>query len=205
MKLYTFLFSLIIAFGAVYAQTENAIKTPSQASQLALANDLRDLPAAPSFLGFDLDSRKTKAAIYSFFIPGSGQTYLGYEIKGTAITLGFLGLGLATALNQNNFIGREDRLSTLMSDYKAATNYTAAENIWKDIQYEKGNRDNDYKRRNIFLALTAAAWLYNMIDITMFSEDQGTTVFSFGLPANQPRLNVQNSPEQIFGISFKLF
>ncbi len=62
------------------------------------------------------DSRYLKAAIFSVFIPGAGQAYLGHTWKGAALTLGFVGSGVTAILAQNNFTGREDRIKTLLAD-----------------------------------------------------------------------------------------
>lgn len=155
---------IILTFGSItHAQemTSNFINAPAD---------------PPSWL--DWSDRETKATWLSIVIPGSGQTYLGHEYKGAGITLGFFASALTAILAENNFTGRQDRIKTLTNDYKAAGNYNLANTYWNQIQFEKGNRDNDLKRRNIFIAVTAAVYIYNIIDIIYFTEDYGGVEFA---------------------------
>jgi hypothetical protein len=127
----------------------------------------------------DFSNREVRAAWLSAIIPGAGQTFLGHDYKGAGITLGFYGSLLTTILAENNFNARQDRIQTLTTDYKGAGNYNLADYYWSQIQFEKGNRDNDVKRRNLFIAVTAALYVYNMIDILYLTEDKGGVSFSF--------------------------
>lgn len=136
----------------------------------------------------DWSDRKTKAVWLSILIPGSGQTYLGHDYKGAGLTLGFFASTLTAILAENNFSGRQDRINTLTNDYKGAGNYNLANTYWTQIQFEKGNRDNDLKRRNIFIAVTAAVYIYNVIDILYLTDDFGGVEFSMAPAYNSVEL-----------------
>ncbi|MCC6548524.1 MAG: hypothetical protein IT279_00495 [Ignavibacteriaceae bacterium] len=127
----------------------------------------------------DFSDREVRAAWLSAIIPGAGQTFLGHEYKGAGITLGFYGSLLTAILAENNFNARKDRIQTLSDDYKGAGNYALADYYWSQIQFEKGNRDNDVKRRDLFIAVTAALYIYNMVDILYLTDDKGGVSFSF--------------------------
>lgn len=146
--------------------------------------------------------REIRAIVFSTLIPGAGQTYLGHFYKGLGFTLGFYGTGLMAVLSHSNFIGREDRIRSLLIDYQAAVNFDIANAAWKEIEKEKSNRELDYKKRTIYSIAAAAIWAANVVDILYFSDDTGTTEFSFF------NGGVQNfaSPfdTQLFGIKINL-
>lgn len=152
--------------------------------QNLLAQQSLAYQAAPSYEQpsgwLDFSDREVRAAWLSAVIPGAGQTFLGHDYKGAGLTLGFYGSLLTTILAQNNFHARQDRIQTLTNEYKGAGNYGLANYYWDQIQFEKGNRDNDVKRRNLFIAVTAALYIYNMVDILYLTEDKGGVSFSFG-------------------------
>lgn len=121
--------------------------------------------------------RKIISVVFSTLIPGSGQTYLGHTEKGAAFTLGTLTSGLITILSENNIIGRNERLDELKAQYQVATNYIAADTIWAKMVSTKSILDKDVRRRDLFLKLTVAFWVANLVDILFFSEDKGERPF----------------------------
>lgn len=143
---------------------------------------------------FDLSSRYTKSILLSAVIPGSGQTYLGSELKGIGFTVAFFGTGLAALLNHSNFVGREDRLKVLVANYLQAGDFSTADKTWKEIVFEKGNRENDYNRRNLFAYLTIGVWVLNMVDVILFTEDSGENEFS-SLPSSPFEIGVASTGE----------
>ena len=168
-RLIVILFSFIAVFsGTISAQ-----------SRLQLENDSRTIVRNEgSTLSFEekdflnLNSKYSKALLFSTIVPGSGQVYLGNDWKGAAVTLAFWGSAVTAIISHNNFLGREDRIKLLTVDYEAAGTYKLADKYWNDIQFEKASRDNDYDRRNIFTIITAAVYVLNIADILFFTEDQ---------------------------------
>ena len=142
-----------------------------------LLNDIR-MQDDPEFFDVDFTPRKTKALVLSFLVPGSGQTYLGDELKGMGISLAFYGTALSAIIAHNNAQGREDRIKVLTQDYNTKGNYNDAEKVWQTILGEKENRDNDYDRRSIFTWLAVGVWLYNIVDVIFLTGDQGENEFS---------------------------
>lgn len=146
-----------------------------------------DVNHSPPFI--DFDDRKTKAVLYSVFVPGSGQYTLGHYLKGTAITLAFFGTGLTAVIAHNNFTGSEDRLKVLTEEYKASGGFAQAERAWQSIQTEKLKRDNDYKRRQMFTYAAIGVWVYNIIDVIFFSEERSRDIFATSQQNNSPEIN----------------
>lgn len=156
--------------------------------------------AEPLFGFIDLNSRRTKSIIYSTFVPGSGQTYLGNELKGIGFTVGFFGTALTAILAHNNMVGREDRIQALTQTYLATGDFKTAEQIWNQIKFEEGNRDNDHKRRQIFSYTALGVWILNMVDVIFFSEDFGADEFS----SVDPGFNLNlSSAADLTGIELK--
>ncbi|QOJ29005.1 MAG: hypothetical protein HRU80_08980 [Ignavibacteriales bacterium] len=164
---YAFLLAMLLIFTQqnLFAQQSLAYKTS---------------PSYEKSAGWlDWSDREVRAAWLSAIIPGAGQTFLGHDYKGAGLTLGFYGSLLTAILAENNFHARQDRIKTLTNDYNGAGNYNLANYYWDQIQFEKGNRDNDVKRRDLFILVTAAVYIYNMVDILYLTEDKGGVGFTF--------------------------
>ena len=121
--------------------------------------------------------RKIVGTILSVLIPGSGQTYLGHSEKGAAFTLATLACGLVTGLSENNVIGRNERIVELKAQYQIATDYIGADSLWGKMVDTKALLDNNVRRRDLFLKLTAVLWIANIVDIVLFSDDKGEKPF----------------------------
>lgn len=142
-----------------------------------LYQDLK-LQDEPGFFDVEFTPRRTKALIYSSLVPGSGQTYLGVELKGMALSVAFYGSALYAMIAHNNALGREDRIKVLTQEYKSKGNYNEAERVWQSILSEKSLRDDDYKRRSIFSWLAVGIWAYNVFDVLFLTDDEGEKEFS---------------------------
>ena len=121
--------------------------------------------------------RKILGTVLSVLIPGSGQTYLGHTEKGAAFTLGTLACGLMTGLSENNIVGRNERINELKAQYQIATNYIGADSLWNKMVNTKSVLDDNIRRRDLFLKLTAAFWIANIVDVIFFSDDKGEKPF----------------------------
>ena len=121
--------------------------------------------------------RKIVGTILSVLIPGSGQSYLGHTEKGAAFTLATLACGLVTGLSENNIIGRNERIIELKAQYRIATNWIGADSLWTKMLDTKTLLDDNVRRRDLFLKLTAALWIANIVDIVLFSDDKGEKPF----------------------------
>jgi hypothetical protein len=121
--------------------------------------------------------RKIVGTILSVLVPGSGQTYLGHTEKGAAFTLATLACGLVTGLSENNIIGRNERILELKAQYQIATDYIGADSLWGKMVDAKSLLNGDIKRRDLFLKLTVAFWIANVVDIVLFSDDKGEKPF----------------------------
>ena len=176
-----FLTTLFIAFifnQIVFCFDKNKVNVKSGVkNHYQLLNDIK-IQDEPGFFDVDFTPRKTKALVLSFLVPGSGQTYLGDELKGMGISLAFYGTALSAIIAHNNAQGREDRIKVLTQDYNTKGNYNDAEKVWQTILGEKENRDNDYDRRSIFTWLAVGVWLYNIVDVIFLTGDQGENEFS---------------------------
>ncbi len=165
-----------------------------------LYQDLK-LQDEPGFFDVEFTPRRTRALIYSSLVPGSGQTYLGEELKGMALSIAFYGSALYAVIAHNNALGREDRIKVLTQEYKSKGNYNEAEKVWQSILSEKSLRDDDYKRRSIFSWLALGIWAYNVFDVLFLTGDEGEKEFSM----NNSTLDVSFTSINYFnGIALKL-
>ena len=169
---------IFILFGQSLAEDKNKREVSLETKTIYhLHQDLK-LQDEPGFFDVEFTPRKIKASILSTIVPGSGQTYLGHELKGMAISLGFYGTFLAAIIAHNNSQGREDRIKVLTQEYNTKGNYADAEIVWQSIIAEKADRDNDYKRRSLFSWLSVGIWAYSLFDVIFLTDDLGETQFS---------------------------
>lgn len=157
--------------GTVMAQTQTA------APRDTLIMQSTDSTTRGGFLGTPWPERRVVSTVLSALIPGSGQTYLGHSEKGAAFTLGTIACALVTGLTENNIVGRNERISELRAQYQIATNYVGADTVWAKMVSTKELLDNNVKRRDLFLKLTVALWVANMVDVIFFSGDKGEKPF----------------------------
>jgi len=157
--------------GTVVAQTSAAVPRDS------VSHRLTDSTAQRGFLGSPWSERRVVSTVLSALIPGSGQTYLGHTEKGAAFTLGTIACALVTGLSENNIVGRNERINELKAQYQIATNYVGADTIWTKMLSTKSLLDDNVKRRDLFLKMTVALWVANMVDIIFFSGDKGEKPF----------------------------
>lgn len=150
---------------------------PTAAPRDSVVRQLTDSTTQGGFLGTPWPERRVVSTVLSAFIPGSGQTYLGHTEKGAAFTLGTIACALVTGLTENNIVGRNERISELRAQYQIATNYVGADTIWTKMVTTKTLLDNNVKRRDLFLKLTVALWVANMVDVIFFSGDKGEKPF----------------------------
>lgn len=165
-----------------------------------LLNDFK-IQDERGFFDVDFTPRKIKSLIFSTIIPGSGQTYLGSELKGMGISLAFYGTALSAIIAHNNAQGREDRIKVLTQEYNTKGNFNDAEKVWKTLLDEKANRDNDYDRRSLFSWLAAGVWVYNIVDVIFLTDDQGENEFSLNNSTIDINLVTQND---FNGVALKL-
>ncbi len=121
-----------------------------------------------------LSKRKLTALVYSTFIPGAGQFYLGHKFKGAIFTLSAFGSLVTTIVSHNNLVGGNERLENLEIQYQSTMNWEKAEQIWQEMLQVKSDIDKDYKRRNLFLGVTIGIWIANIIDVLFFTSDKGS-------------------------------
>lgn len=157
--------------GTVMAQVPAAVPADSVSRQAI------DSTAQSGFLGTPWPERRVVSTVLSALIPGSGQTYLGHTEKGAAFTLGTIACALVTGLSENNVVGRNERINELRAQYQIATNYVGADTIWTKMVSTKSLLDDNVKRRDLFLKLTVALWVANMVDVIFFSGDKGEKPF----------------------------
>lgn len=180
MKLMFFLLLIIFYLPVnMFAGEENAV--PEKKSKLEFISAVKK--SAPA-VSLEYGTREFYALVLSSLIPGSGQTYLGHEYKGAAITLGFVGTTIGAVIAHNNFLAREDRIEVLTRDYNQASEFSKAEQLWRQIKTEENNRKYDNERRAIFGISAAVIWVYNIIDILFLTDDKGEDVFASNSPSN---------------------
>jgi hypothetical protein len=154
--------------------------------------------------GFDLSGRKITGLFYSIFVPGTGQFYLGHEIKGATFTILSAGCLITAIISQNNLVAMNERLESLETDYSKANTYTKANEIWDKMLQAKQDADDHSKRKNLFFGIYAGVWALNIFDYLFLSPDKGSKEFSLN-EDQRYKFDVgmiQNSPTVSLSINF---
>ncbi len=141
------------------------------------SSDLMSLKEKLGFQSLNTPRRITGLA-YSFFVPGSGQFYLGHKTKGALFAVTFFTGLVGAVVSQNNFIGNRERIQSLQFEYLNADRYTLAEYYWKQMVSVHDEQKMHEKTRNIFTAATILVWSLNLVDYIFFSDDKGSVEFS---------------------------
>lgn len=181
MKLITLFSLIILSLGYSYGFDNLNREIQPRKNYYELINDIKS-STTHNFFDMEFTARKTTALIISALVPGSGQTYLGEELKGMGISLAFYGTALTAVIAHNNAQGREDRLKVLTQEYNTKGNYNDAEKVWRSILSEKAERDNDYDRRTLFTWLAVGVWIYNIVDVIFLTSDHGENEFAADIP-----------------------
>lgn len=132
--------------------------------------------------------RKGTAALYSLFIPGSGQTMLGSPYKGVAFTVLAFSTALTSVISHNNFVASNERLDALEFQYKTSTTWVVSQSLYTSMLdvHEKMNR---YQRtRNTFAVIATVVWTANLADVMFNTQDEGEAVFSSVTIDQQPMM-----------------
>ncbi len=137
------------------------------------AESIIELFKVPKF-----DSRRITGLVYSTFVPGSGQIYLGSKTKGSLFALGFFTGVVGTAVSQNNFIGNRERIESLKFEYLNADRFTQAEYYWKQMVDVHNEQKMHERARDIFIVSTVILWAFNLIDYIFLTQDKGPIEFS---------------------------
>ncbi|MCK9410626.1 MAG: DUF5683 domain-containing protein [Bacteroidetes bacterium] len=134
-----------------------------------------DFGVPPSGL---FDGRKGTAALYSFFIPGSGQTMLGSPYKGFTFTFLAFGSALTSLISHNNFVASNERLDALEFQYKNSTTWQVSNSLYSSMNSVYSKLNNYKRTRNTFAVISAVVWTLNIADVVLNTNDEGETVFS---------------------------
>ena len=125
---------------------------------------------APYMLNIDLQPKsKWKALAFSALLPGSGQLYLDYTLKG--ILLGGATIASATAAflmyNQYN-----DDLNSFNDNkllYENNIDLNKMTELYNGIQDSYKNMEDSAKNANMFTAIAAGLYVINLADILIFA------------------------------------
>ncbi len=123
--------------------------------------------------------RRGAAVVLSSLIPGAGQTYLGAKLKGGLFSAAAFGGILAAVLANDAFQGEDERLVELQRSYLNAPNYATAQARYDAVT--KGEQDRDHARTvgRTAVAVTAAVWAANLIDLSLLTREDGSTKLGF--------------------------
>lgn len=134
--------------------------------------------------------RRITGLAYSFFIPGSGQIYLGHKTKGMIFAVSFFTGLVGSIVSQNNFIGNRERIQSLQFEYLNADRFTLADYYWKQMVSVHDEQKLHERSRNIFTIATILVWTVNLVDYIFLSDDKGPVEFSSIQQSNNNNYNV---------------
>lgn len=185
----------------------NVSVTPALFGQETQASDTtaQVAPTGNSFFDIRWSERKLVGVVLSTIVPGSGQTYLGHQTKGALFTLGTLGSALVAGLSENSVIGRNERLDELKAQYATAVRYVDSEVLWRKMVETKEILDRNRRQRDRFVRIAAVLWVANIVDVLLFTDDEGEK--TFGAVQQTPAIltivpNLQNGVNAVVCVRF---
>ena len=124
-------------------------------------------------VSFNSDEFSFKPLLYSSVVPGLGQIYGKFYLKGTLILLSTIASGCITALAINNYNRKTDEYNSFQEKYSAAETEEEASYYHSMMQtaYDKTNTASTLK--NLALGTLVGIYLYNLFDAVLFSGNLG--------------------------------
>jgi len=120
---------------------------------------------------FDISlSSKTryKAALRSLFLPGWGQYYSERKSRAYIYNAAAIGLGVAVLLADRNFRTKRDDYQLALNELENAASLDELSRL-QSVALDKNRQAYDAEStRNLYLALTAGLYVYNILDAVIF-------------------------------------
>jgi len=118
---------------------------------------------------FSLEPKSKGLAIfYSTILPGSGQIYSGYTLKGYTLGIASLG-GLALSLwSYQSFTVTKDEYNKNKEAYENNTDLNKMEYLRNEMNSSYDQLEQSKKINDIAVVATSALWLYNIFDAYLF-------------------------------------
>jgi len=115
--------------------------------------------------------------LYSTLLPGSGQIYSGRTTPGIILGSAALVTLTATLIFNSDYLNKKDTYSADKNAYDINTDLGKMESLYAAMQDSYNSMDDAHSRANFMFGVTAAVWIYNMLDVYLFfPEISGTTL-----------------------------
>ena len=133
---------------------------------------------------------KQVAVISSVIIPGSGQFYTGRYLSGfILVSLTFGSLYGSLNANKTYTDAKNDYLNA-QENYEKNLNVANFAPLYEEMQKTYDTMEEKYNTRRIFYSITAALWLYNIVDSYIFFPKQKTIYLSLQSNPEYSRISV---------------
>jgi len=134
-------------------------------------------------------SRKT-AVTLSTIIPGSGQIYSGRFLSGFALgglTFGALMVSIKT---QQSYTSAKNEYLDAKQNYEENLFLSSFSSLYLEMQSKYSTMEDKYRKKNIFFALTAVVWAYNIADCHIRFPGEKNVYLSFITGNNYSRISL---------------
>jgi hypothetical protein len=105
-----------------------------------------------------------RATFRSIFFPGMGQIYLGSEVKGTIIQIGFITAAVWAIESTKEYNFANDRYELAKLELAAASTGNELQNAERKLNQAISDRDNNTALRDAAYIALGSVWLLNVID-----------------------------------------
>ena len=110
----------------------------------------------------------TGAVLRSAVLPGWGQHYQGKKVRGWFFTLATLAGGGASFYYWQRYKASKDEYEATRQSYLKAYSSATIE-FYRDRMHEKYDQTNNWQTKtNLAIGLTAAVWVWNLLDTVLF-------------------------------------
>ncbi len=116
---------------------------------------------------------KGLATLFSCLIPGSGQYYSDREIMGILLGAASIGGAVTSFILNSQYKDKKDTYFVNKNDYEQNIELSKMANLYSTLKDSHQNMEGTYNKSRIIMGVTAAIWLYNIVDTFLFFPNQG--------------------------------
>lgn len=133
---------------------------------------------------------KYSALLYSTLLPGSGQVYSGRTTQGIILGTAALGAAVTTLIFYGDYLDKKDTYSANKNAYDTNTDLGDMESLYATMQNSYSEMEDSNSRAKIMFGVTAAVWIYNMVDAVLFFPDLNGMDLTADTHAGHPNLRL---------------
>ena len=125
---------------------------------------------------------RLKAGLRSVIFPGWGQYYTDKKTKGTIFAFLEVGSFLTSAFAYQNYEDAKDEYYLATSRYREEKNTSDITRLREEMEKKADDADKAYEIRTACLTVTAAIWVFNVVEAVLFFPRYEEDIYDRAIP-----------------------